>query len=52
MRAATLLPSPPLARGDAVHLVGLTKFLRIMQRMSVVTNATAALTIPSAEVPR
>jgi hypothetical protein len=32
--------------------VGLTKSLRIMQRGSVVTNATVALTIPSAEVPR
>jgi hypothetical protein len=33
-------------------LVGLTKSLRIMQRRSTVTNATVALTIPSAEVPR
>jgi hypothetical protein len=50
--AATLLSRPPLARGDRCRLVGLTKSLRIMQRLSTVTNATVALTIPSAEVPR
>lgn len=47
-----LLTSPPLARGERCMLVGLTKSLRIMQRRSTVTNATVALTIPSAEVPR
>jgi hypothetical protein len=52
VRAATLLPSPPLARGEGVRLVGLTKALRPMQRASVVTNAASALTIPCAEVPR
>eukprot|EP00775_Hariotina_reticulata_P006275 gene6275-6514_t len=52
VRAAQLLPSPALARGDSCRLVGLTKSLRIMQRCSVVTNATVALTIPTAEVPR
>ncbi|WIA19090.1 hypothetical protein OEZ85_003739 [Tetradesmus obliquus] len=50
--AAQLLTSPPLARGERCMLVGLTKSLRIMQRRSTVTNATVALTIPSAEVPR
>jgi hypothetical protein len=50
--AATLLSRPALARGDRCRLVGLTKSLRIMQRVSTVTNATVALTIPSAEVPR
>ncbi|GBF93978.1 protease Do-like [Raphidocelis subcapitata] len=52
VRACELLPSPPLARGESVRLVGLTKFLRLMQRTSVVTNAAAAVTIHSAEVPR
>ncbi|KXZ56802.1 hypothetical protein GPECTOR_1g722 [Gonium pectorale] len=52
VRAAELLPNPPLKRSDPVRLVGLTKHLRVMQRTSTVTNATAALTIPSAEVPR
>lgn len=52
VRAAELRPWPPLKRGDSIRLVGLTKYLRIMQRQSIVTNATAALTIPSAEVPR
>ena len=31
---------------------GLTKFLRIMQRKSLVTTATSAVTIPTPEVPR
>jgi hypothetical protein len=35
-----------------VKLVGLTKLLRIMSRSSVITTATAAVTIPSADVPR
>ncbi|EFJ52115.1 trypsin family [Volvox carteri f. nagariensis] len=52
VRAAEMLPYPPLKRGEPVRLVGLTKHLRVMQRTSTVTNATAALTIPSAEVPR
>ncbi|GIL73118.1 hypothetical protein Vretimale_4727 [Volvox reticuliferus] len=52
VRAAEMLPYPPLKRGESVRLVGLTKHLRVMQRTSTVTNATAALTIPSAEVPR
>jgi hypothetical protein len=47
-----LLASPPLSRGERCMLVGLTKSLRIMQRRSTVTNATVALTIPAAEVPR
>ncbi|KAG2499918.1 hypothetical protein HYH03_002205 [Edaphochlamys debaryana] len=52
VRAAELLPNPPLKRGEQVRLVGLTKHLRVMQRTSNITNSTAALTIPSAEVPR
>eukprot|EP00879_Flechtneria_rotunda_P012429 GHRR01012979.1.p1 GENE.GHRR01012979.1~~GHRR01012979.1.p1 ORF type:complete len:795 (+),score=305.94 GHRR01012979.1:778-3162(+) len=52
VRAAQLLVSPTLARGDRCRLVGLSKSLRIMQRTSNVTSATVALTIPSAEVPR
>jgi len=51
VRAAQLLPSPALARGDSCRLVGLTKSLRIMQRSSVVTNATVALTIPLQRCP-
>ncbi|KAL6760325.1 hypothetical protein V8C86DRAFT_2557091 [Haematococcus lacustris] len=50
--AAELLPHPHLHRGDTVVLAGLTKFLRIMQRKSVVTTATSAITIPAADVPR
>lgn len=52
VRAAALLPSPRVARGDSVRLVGLSRALRIMQRTSTVTNAATALTIPGAEVPR
>lgn len=52
IRAASLLAEPLLQRGDVVRLVGLTKHLRIMQRRSTVTNATAALSIAAAEVPR
>ncbi|KAF5839291.1 hypothetical protein DUNSADRAFT_1164 [Dunaliella salina] len=52
VRAAKLLSEPPIRRGDSLHLAGLTKFLRIMQRKSTVTTATSALTIPSCEVPR
>ena len=52
VKAATLLAAPLLARGDSVRLVGLTKYLRIMQRSSIVANATAALTLPCPEVPR
>eukprot|EP00200_Dunaliella_tertiolecta_P008556 CAMPEP_0202391600 /NCGR_PEP_ID=MMETSP1127-20130417/91921_1 /ASSEMBLY_ACC=CAM_ASM_000462 /TAXON_ID=3047 /ORGANISM="Dunaliella tertiolecta, Strain CCMP1320" /LENGTH=1117 /DNA_ID=CAMNT_0048994043 /DNA_START=31 /DNA_END=3384 /DNA_ORIENTATION=+ len=52
VRAAKLLSDPPIRRGDSLHLAGLTKFLRIMQRKSAVTTATSALTIPTCEVPR
>lgn len=52
VRAAPLLTHPPLRRGDSVKLVGLSDSLRIKQRTSIVTNATVALTIPAAEVPR
>ena len=50
--AAGILPSPPLKRGDDVVLLGLTESLRVMKRNSIVTNATLALGIPCAEVPR
>lgn len=44
--------APALRRGDAVCLVGLTKALRLMRRESRITNATSALSLGSAEVPR
>lgn len=50
--AAEILPTPPLKRGDDVVLLGLTESLRVMKRGSIVTNATLALGIPCAEVPR
>lgn len=50
VRAAELLSSPPLKRGEVVQLVGLTKHLRVMQRTSTVINATAALNLGAAEV--
>jgi hypothetical protein len=49
---AELASNPPIASGDLLRLVGLTKFARLMQRESRVTNATAALTVTAAEVPR
>ncbi|CAD7704528.1 unnamed protein product, partial [Ostreobium quekettii] len=52
IRAAEILPAPTLKRGDQVVLVGLTESLRVMKRSSIVTNATLALGIPCAEVPR
>lgn len=51
VHAAELAPGP-LHRGDAITLAGVTKDLRVMQRKSVVTNSTLALSIHSAEVPR
>ena len=51
VRATELAPGP-LHRGDAITLAGVTKDLRVMQRKSVVTNSTLALSIHSAEVPR
>ena len=50
--AAVLRPTPPIRRGEVVLLAGLTKFTRLMQRKSTVTNATSALTVQQPEVPR
>ncbi|GMH38408.1 hypothetical protein BSKO_06292 [Bryopsis sp. KO-2023] len=52
IRPVEILPTPPLNRGDTVSLVGLTESLRIMQRQSTVTNATLALVISPADIPR
>ncbi|KAL9226509.1 hypothetical protein vseg_002315 [Gypsophila vaccaria] len=52
VRAAELLPDPPLRRGDAVHLVGLSRSLQATSRKSIVTNPGAALNIGSADCPR
>lgn len=52
VRAAELLPEPPLRRGDAVYLVGLSRSLQATSRKSVVTNPYAALNIASADCPR
>ncbi|KAL6960902.1 Protease Do-like 7 [Sarracenia purpurea var. burkii] len=52
VRAAELLPEPPLRRGDAVYLVGLSRSLQATSRKSVVTNSYAALNIGSANSPR
>ncbi|KAG5528100.1 hypothetical protein RHGRI_028888 [Rhododendron griersonianum] len=52
VRAAKLLPEPPLCRGDAVYLVGLSKSLQGTSRKSTVTNAHAAFTIGPADCPR
>ncbi|GMP31073.1 hypothetical protein CsSME_00005446 [Camellia sinensis var. sinensis] len=52
VRAAELLPEPPLRRGDAVILVGLSRSLQATSRKSVVTNPFAALNIGSADCPR
>ncbi|XP_058185351.1 protease Do-like 7 isoform X2 [Rhododendron vialii] len=52
VRAAKLLPKPPLCRGDAVYLVGLSRSLQATSRKSVVTNAHAALNIGPADSPR
>ncbi|KAF7136588.1 hypothetical protein RHSIM_Rhsim08G0086100 [Rhododendron simsii] len=52
VRAAELLPEPPLHRGDAVYLVGLSRSLQATSRKSVVTNPHASLNIGSADCPR
>ncbi|KAJ7960112.1 protease Do-like 7 [Quillaja saponaria] len=52
VRAAQLLPEPPLRRGDSVYLVGLSRSLQATSRKSVVTNPCAALNIGSADSPR
>ncbi|GAB4832400.1 Protease Do-like 7 [Ancistrocladus abbreviatus] len=52
VRAAELLPEPPLRRGDTVYLVGLSRSLQATSRKSIVTNPFAALNIGSADCPR
>ncbi|KAK9683122.1 hypothetical protein RND81_10G118300 [Saponaria officinalis] len=52
VRAAELLPDPPLRRGDAVYLVGLSRSLQATSRKSTVTNPGTALNIGSADCPR
>ena len=46
------MSEPPLCRGDAVYLVGLSRSLQATSRKSVVTNPLAALNIGSANGPR
>ncbi|KAL6007348.1 Protease Do-like 7 [Asimina triloba] len=52
VRAAELIPEPPLRRGDSVYLVGLSRSLQATSRKSTVTNPCAALNIGSADCPR
>ncbi|KAI4388932.1 hypothetical protein MLD38_001218 [Melastoma candidum] len=52
VRAAELLPEPPLHRGDSVYLVGLSRSLQATSRKSIVTNPCAAINIVSADCPR
>ncbi|CAI7816156.1 unnamed protein product, partial [Closterium sp. NIES-54] len=52
VKPATLKPSPPLRRGDRVHLVGLSRSQAVTSRQSVVTNPTATLTVGAADCPR
>ncbi|MCO5604086.1 hypothetical protein L7F22_058244 [Adiantum nelumboides] len=43
IRAAVLLPEPPIHRGESVHLIGLSRSLQVTSRKSVVTDPGAAL---------
>jgi S1-C subfamily serine protease len=52
VKPCTILAEPPLSRGSKVILVGLSGALRPTARDASVTNATAALNIPTAEIPR
>ena len=52
VKPCKIMPEPPLRRGDKVTLVGLSGALRPTARDASVTNATAALNIPTAEIPR
>ncbi|KAI8534551.1 hypothetical protein RHMOL_Rhmol10G0098800 [Rhododendron molle] len=52
VRAAKLLPEPPLCRGDAVYLVGLSRSLQATSRKSIVTNAHTAINIGPSDSPR
>ncbi|EFJ36348.1 hypothetical protein SELMODRAFT_165477 [Selaginella moellendorffii] len=51
VRAAVLHPEP-LKRGDAVHLVGLSRSMQATSRKSVVTNPAASLNVGAADCPR
>jgi len=50
--AAPVVCEPPLGRGEAVHLVGISAALRPLGRRSHVTDAWHALSIPIADAPR
>ncbi|KAL6912240.1 hypothetical protein ACP4OV_001045 [Aristida adscensionis] len=52
VRAAKLLPEPPLRRGDSVYLVGLSRSLQATSRKSIITNPCTAVNIGSADCPR
>ncbi|CAM6099321.1 unnamed protein product [Calypogeia fissa] len=52
VKAAVLLPEPELHRGDAVHLIGLSRSLQATSRKSIVTNPGAALNVGAADCPR
>ena len=52
IKPCTIVSEPPLSRGDKVVLVGLSGALRPTARDASVTNATAALSIVTAEIPR
>ena len=43
---------PPLKRGEAVELVGLSKSLRILHRTSLVTTPAMTVSVAPADVPR
>ena len=52
IRPAQMCVRPPLQRGDKVHLVGLTKSLRLAARAVAVADPAVPLDIPTADVPR
>lgn len=52
LRAAVLLPEPPLERGESVHLVGLSRSLQVTSRKSIVTDPGAALNVGYSDYPR
>ena len=51
-KVATIMCEPPLALGDAVHLVGISAALRPLGRRSHVTDAWHAPSLPVADAPR
>jgi len=52
VRPCKIVAEPALSRGSKVILVGLSGALRPTARDASVTNATASLNIPAAEIPR